>query len=297
MSTDRFKPVEPMPAATLVLVRERAGELQVLLSQKNPKSRFMGGFFVFPGGRIEAADHDQIRWQHHVDLSPRKIRRRIGRPDAVAAAMAAIRETFEETGILLAAADRHNASALQALHARRMSGDLSPEWLQRLVETDNWVIQLSALLRWSRWITPDQMRYRFDTWFFLARMPSDQVCQPDMRETVHAVWLSPKGALQKNLAGEIRLSPPTLITLHEMLTYALLQDLVGAAAQRQWARPLKPRLVADGTEKLIIEPWDPEYRQSQVRIDSKSLRAAVAPVGKSFSRLWYSRGIWKPVAF
>jgi hypothetical protein len=126
-------------------------------------------------------------------------------------------------------------------------------------------------------------------------MPEDQVCTSDMQETVHALWIRPEEALEKNLSGQIPLSPPTLITLHEMLPYNRLGNLAAAAAKRRWGTPLTPRLISDGKEQMIIEPWDPAYRRTKIRIDPAALHAAIAPVGASFSRLWFSGGVWKPV--
>ncbi len=214
---------------------------------------------------------------------------------AVAAAIAAIRETFEESGVLLARRHGHSGGELHTVFDRRLAGELPRGWLQRLVQKEGWIIELSRLFRWSRWVTPEQMRHRYDARFFLARMPDDQVCLPDMQETVNALWIGPEEALHKNLSGKVPLSPPTLVTLHELLAHTRLQNLEDAAARRRWGRPLKPRLVTDGDEKMIVEPWDPEYRRLQIRIDVADLHAGLAPVGTSFSRLWLSGGIWKPV--
>lgn len=290
----------PEPAATVVLARDQEKGLQVLLLKRSAKSRFMGGNYVFPGGRVETADYNVDLWQPHLDLQPDVISRRHGGDltgdEALANAIAAIRETFEEAGVLLAC--RHNpyADELQTVWDRRLAGELSPDWLQKLLRRGQWILQPSRLFSWSRWITPEKMRYRYDTRFFVARMPEDQVCLPDMQETVHSMWISPGEALWNNLAGKIPLSPPTLVTLHEMLPCARLQNLEDAATKRRCSMPLKPRLISDGKEKIILEPWDPEYHRSQVRIDVSALRLKIASVGKSFSRLWFSDGVWIPIA-
>jgi hypothetical protein len=199
--------------------------------------------------------------------------------------------------VLLAHGRKPPSDALQTVRGERLSGILPPDWLQRLVIREGWIIQLSRLFRWSRWITPEQMPYRYDTWFYLARMPEDQVCLPDMRETVHHLWISPGDALRKNLTGEVPLSPPTLLTLHEMLSFDRLQNLVNVATRRSWGNPLKPRLISDGREQVILEPWDPDYGRLQVRMEDLVSDLHVAPVGASFSRLWYSGGVWKPLTY
>ena len=291
--------VVPVPAATVVLVRERQNGLQVLLLKRSTASRFMGGNYVFPGGRVETADDNRQLWEAHLDCAAEEIADRIGGDAAgdqtLAAAVAAIRETFEETGVLFAHGQMSPVDTLRTIHADRLAGQLPPDWLQRLAVKKGWVLELSRLFRWSRWITPEQMRYRYDTWFYLACMPEDQVCLPDMRETVHHRWICPGDALKENLTGKVPLSPPTLLTLHQMLPYARQQSLVDAAACRSWGNPLQPRLISDGGEKIILEPWDPDYHRSQVRIQDLVLSLQVAPVGASFSKLWYSEGVWKPL--
>ncbi len=292
--------VIPLPAATVVLVRERNNELQVLLLKRSAASRFMGGSYVFPGGRVESADENLQLWKAHLDCPAEKIAIRIGGDAAgdqtLATAVAAVRETFEETGVLLAHGHKSPEDLLRTFREARLSGRLPPDWLQRLAVKKGWVIELSRLFRWSRWITPDQMRYRYDTWFFLARMPEDQVCLPDMKETVHHLWISPGDALRNNLSGKVPLSPPTLVTLHQMLPFARQRSLEDAAASRSWGIPMQPRLISEGGKKIILEPWDPDYHRSEVRIQDLVSGVQVAPVGASFSKLWYSEGIWKPLA-
>ena len=287
------------PAATTVVARDQNGKLQILLLQRSAKSRFMAGNYVFPGGLVETADNDDRLWRSHADASPDEIRRRIGDAEidgkALSAAVAAIRETFEEAGLLLAGRRGLPAGERRTLFSRRLAGELPPDWLRQCVVNDDWIIELSRLLRWSRWITPAQMRYRYDTRFFVARMPEAQVFRPGLKETVHGLWISPEEALGKNLSGKIPLSPPTLVTLHEMLPYAGVRQLESAAAKRLRKDPLKPRLITDGGEKVILEPWDPEYHRSRIRIDAANLRKGVAPVGGKFSRLWFAAGVWIPV--
>jgi 8-oxo-dGTP pyrophosphatase MutT (NUDIX family) len=297
---NRPQTVAALPAATVILAREQESELQVLLLRRSTQSRFMGGNYVFPGGVVEKVDEDLDWWQSHADLEPDLVSRRLGGDTTggvpIAAAVAAIRETFEEAGVLLA---DHPAAAdgeLQKVCGRRLAKELAADWLQQLVQKEGWTIALSRLLRWSRWVTPAGMRFRYDTRFFVARMPEDQVCVPDRQEAVDALWVRPAEALERNLTGKIPLSPPTLITLHEMLPYAGLQLLEEAAAKRRWGSPLIPRWISDGSEMIIVEPWDPEYQRPQIRIDAAALRAGIASVGEPFSRLWFSGESWRPVA-
>ena len=140
------------------------------------------------------------------------------------------------------------------------------------------------------------MKRRFDTRFFLAEMPAGQFCRPDDRETVQGLWLSPRQALVSNMAGEVPLSPPTLVTLHELSKYRTLADLQTAAAKRSWGNANQPRLVALPQGAVIVEPWDPLYHQKVIKIDPEDLPASVQPIGTSFSRIWLDQGIWKPIS-
>ena len=139
------------------------------------------------------------------------------------------------------------------------------------------------------------MKRRFDTRFFIATMPSNQFCRPDSRETVEGLWISPKEGLIGNLTGEIPLSPPTLVTLHELIEYSDLKDLQAAGKGRHWDQALLPRLIPLEKGAVIVEPWDPMYSSAEINIYPNDLAASVLPVGESFSRIWFDNGVWKPV--
>jgi hypothetical protein len=140
------------------------------------------------------------------------------------------------------------------------------------------------------------MKRRYDTRFFMATMPTEQVCRPDGRETTHGFWISPEKGLAGNLTGKIPLSPPTLITLHELLQYASLQDLAKETEGRLWGEALLPRMIPLDKGAVIVEPWDPLYSHTNIEIDPVGLRKAVLPIGQPFSRIWHHQGIWRPVA-
>ena len=288
-----------IPAATVVLTREQAGRLEVYLMKRSPKSGFMAGNFVFPGGTVD--DHDQHfkLFNNCCDMTPDEITLRFG-PDltneqALTYCVAAIRETLEEAGIFLADSQGLSTADLARINSLRLAASLKPDWFVKLIENEQWCLTLSTLYRWSHWITPVLMKRRFDTRFFLAEMPAGQFCRPDDRETVQGLWLSPRQGLVGNMAGEVPLSPPTLVTLHELSKYRTVADLQTAAAKRSWGNALQPRLVALPQSAVIVEPWDPLYHQKVIKIDPDDLPAAVLPVGTSFSRIWLDRGIWKPI--
>ena len=286
-------------AATVILTRERAGGLQVYLLQRNPNSGFMGGHYVFPGGVLEPEDYHTRLFQAHSDLDLEALDRRLGggltSARALAFCVAAIRETLEEAGVFLARNEDCFEEQVIELSRLRLTGKLPKGWLVSLVRGTRWRLTLTALSHWSHWITPVLMKRRFDTRFFLAEMPADQICRPDLRETVHGLWESPERALTGNLVGKIPLSPPTLVTLHEMLAYRRLNDLQAASHRRPGDQAILPRWVPLPEGAVIIEPWDPLYREKDIQIDPGRLPGAVLAVGEPFSRIWYDGNIWRPV--
>jgi 8-oxo-dGTP pyrophosphatase MutT (NUDIX family) len=297
--TKKGNPVIPKPAATVILVRQHLDELQVYLLKRSAKSGFMAGNYVFPGGTVDAEDQDSPLWKNWVDLDTNGIVKRLGGnlgvEEALAFSVAAVRETLEEAGVFLANSQKANTQELKRICQLRLTPDLPKKWFQKLAVSEEWTLTLSRLYRWSHWITPQLMSRRFDTRFFLAAMPSNQVCHPDSRETTGGLWINPQKGLAGNLEGKIPLSPPTVITLHELSQYQSLDDLMEAAKVRRWGKPMLPRLIPLEKGAIIVEPWDSLYGHKEIHINIEKLSNAVLPVGKSFSRIWYHDGVWRPV--
>ena len=193
MSADNRPPV-PVPAATVILVREEAGRLQVYLLRRSQTSGFMPGSYVFPGGLVDDRDRDDALWLTHADLAPDVLGERLGQAaggfEALCYGVAAVRETFEEAGVLLARPRFPAQGDFGRACERRLAESPAHGWFTRLVVSDGWVLTLSALSRWARWITPERMPRRFDTRFFVAVLPPGQACLPDMQETTAGIWIS-----------------------------------------------------------------------------------------------------------
>jgi 8-oxo-dGTP pyrophosphatase MutT (NUDIX family) len=263
----------------------------------------MAGNYVFPGGVVDAEDRDFANWRRAVDMDAEGIRRRLAGggltvAEAAAYGVAAIRETVEEAGVLLGHAAGSVAplqETLDAYRRRRKKGG-EDRGFERLVFSNNWRLALSGLSRWSHWITPKRMKRHYDTRFFLAVLPVGQECQPDGCETTKGVWVTPKHGLAANIAGKIPLSPPTLVTLHGLLPFENLDNLLRAADRRPWGPPVHPRLVPMAQGAILVEPWDPMYQRRRIPVEMQDFRRAVLDVGQPFSRLWYDNGIWRPVA-
>lgn len=288
----------PRPASTVVLLREEEKGLQVYLLRRSGRSGFFPGNYVFPGGAVDANDRDGGFWLHHVDLNLMGIESLFGKKPGVeetlAFGIAAIRETFEEAGVLLARRGDADFLNTAPLCEYRMAGNLGKGWLKEWVKAGGRMLSLSSLAAWAHWITPEAFSARFDTRFFLAFMPEAQECAPDTRETTHGIWIQANRALERNVQGDLPLSPPTLVTLQELVEYGCFKDLQAHAAERSWGEPRLPRLIKLPAGAIIIEPWDPMIRE-EIRVEEESLKALVLPVGAPFSRIWLHKGVWRPV--
>jgi 8-oxo-dGTP pyrophosphatase MutT (NUDIX family) len=299
MTEESRKGRQPREAATVILIGEESGRTRVYLLKRSSGSGFFPGSYVFPGGVLDPEDRDDRLWASSVDMDLEGISRRLGGTlagkDALAYGVAAIRETFEEAGVFLAERNGPGGEDLERICGIRREKALPRGWLRERVVSGGWVLGLSRLAPWSHWITPEAFPGRFDTRFFLAFLPEGQECVPDERETVQGIWIGPEKGLAANLAGEIPLSPPTLITLHELLPYRTMAGLKEEVATRQWGEARLPRFIKLPEGAVIIEPWDPMYGE-EIKIDPEALEDAILPVGGPFSRIWLHRGIWRPIS-
>ena len=263
--------------------------MQVYLLRRSSTSPFMPGTYVFPGGGLEDEDRDLSFWIKHVDLAGEQLTHALGgQPERMLPfAVAAFRETWEEAGLLL-------TEPSMAATAREDRPD-GKNAFKQLIQTRRLRLPLSTMGCWRHWITPESMPRRFDTYFFLAPVERDQQCRPDSRETVHGIWITAYEALKRNERGTLPLSPPTLVTLHQMLPYADRDAIMTAVRGRSWLAPIMPRLWPLEKGALIIEPWDPEYECDNIVVDADRLEMDVLPVGTPFSRLWYDGRIFRPV--
>ena len=289
MTAQSRYPARPSPSATLILARRHKAEIEVYLLRRSAASKFMPGTYVFPGGNLEPEDMDVAFWQDHVDLPVEQLEPSLdGAVDRMLPfAVAAIRETWEEAGLLLAGPMKGFSGA------EPVAKNGTP--FTRQIQDGGLGLSISKLGRWHHWITPEQMPRRFDTYFFVAPVRQDQRCRPDNHETVHGTWANPLKALTEHDQGTLPLCPPTLVTLHQLLPFADLDTLVAETRSRSWPAPIMPRLWPLEKGALIIEPWDPDYACESVNVNIDLLEADILPVGAPFSRLWRHRGLCRPV--
>jgi len=271
----------PRPAASLVLLRDGPSGIEALLLERPSEDAVLAGAHVFPGGKLDPEDADDESLSR-VDASPSHLHARLGEPEldprtAAALFVAAIREAFEETGVLLA----RGADEPLAVRARllRREGFSFGEVMARLdLRLDPTLMQ-----PWSRWVTPKvptMMRRRFDTRFFVARLPEGQLIEPDPREAVAADWMTPRLALVRYQDGAIDLAAPQIMTLAHLTRFA---D-VGAALAEAALRPpplIRPEPYETQAGRVICYPGDPDHPVAQ--------RAMPGP-----TRLLFENGRFRP---
>jgi 8-oxo-dGTP pyrophosphatase MutT (NUDIX family) len=212
-------PAVPRDAATVMLLRHSGAGLEVYMLRRKPTMAFAPGAYVFPGGSVDPRDSDeQVAW---AGPDAAEWGRVFDAPPALARALvcAAVRETFEESGVLLAGESADSVVAdttsdeweadRQALLDHSVS-------LAELLARRGLVLRADLLRPWSRWITPVIEPRRFDTRFFAAALPAGQRTRDVGGEAAEVAWLQPGDALATGKRGEIRLFPPTAVTLSEL---------------------------------------------------------------------------------
>lgn len=225
--------VAPRPAATVLLLRDGASTLEVFMVVRHHEIDFASGALVFPGGRVDTGDH-AIAERPDLCPGPEGI-------DAMAMALrvAAIRETFEECGILLARA-RGSDRLIPAERLRDIEGSQRAPLCQGevsfadILATEDLVLATELLVPFAHWITPANQAKRYDTHFFLAVAPEDQVGVHDGSEAVDSVWISTEQALAGVQSGRFKMVFPT----HMNLTKLGRDRTVGAAVASARANPV-----------------------------------------------------------
>jgi 8-oxo-dGTP pyrophosphatase MutT (NUDIX family) len=249
----------PRPAASLVLLRDAPRGLEVLLLERPREDRVLAGARVFPGGKLDPEDADDGVLARF-DVEPAALHARLGEPElearaAAALYVAAVREAFEETGVLLARGiDEATAQRARAL---RRDGVGFGALLARLgLRLDS-----TRMQPWSRWITPmmpSPMRRRFDTRFFVARLPAGQTVVHDPIEAVAADWMGAREAIERYGAGEIDMAAPQIMTLAHLARFADVDAALTAAARRP-PPVIRPQPVEVATGRLLCYPGDPQH--------------------------------------
>ena len=243
-------------AATVALLRDSPAGPEVYLLRRVRGMAFAGGMHVFPGGAVDPADGgaEDLRW---AGPSPAQWARRLGCDEALARALvcAAVRETFEESGVLLAGATPDavlSDVSTDDWEAERAALEAREQSLSQLLAARGLVLRADLLRPLAHWITPELEPRRFDTRFFLARMPPGQVCRAAGTEAEVRLWVRPGDAL----AGGLRMMPPTVAVLEDLAAH---DDVDAALAVERDLRPVLPRVVVGDDEevRLVVDEAAP----------------------------------------
>jgi len=260
-------------AATVLLLRETSGELEVLMMRRGSGLAFMAGMWVFPGGRLDDADASAEALAR-ASVPERAaagagLRARSGEPlpasRALALQVAACRETFEEAGVLLAR-DAHGrpcaTDCVERLQVHRARIVRDPGAFVALLEAERLYLDVASLVYWSHWITPSVEPRRFDTRFFAAAVPDRQAVSADLSELTHHAWVQPARVEEAVASGEIRVVPPTLLTLEDLAESHARHGGLAAMLAAERGRPtpaVMPKIDVRDEAFRVVMPWDPGY--------------------------------------
>lgn len=235
-----------LPAATVILLRDEPAGVATYLMRRTSTMAFAAGMHVFPGGRLDDADLDP-----GVPV--------LGDPGPDRAlVVCAVRETFEETGILLAV-DASGATPVPdaTWEADRRRVLDSADALGAVLRDRGLVIDPALIPMWAHWVTPEAEERRYDVRFFIAAVPPGQEAHDVSGEADRVVWMRPRDALEAYLGGRLAALPPTVASLGQIAAVTRIEDLANHAGNRV-IQPLlpRPRLVGDGLEWDLVDARD-----------------------------------------
>ncbi len=253
----------PRPAATVTLVRDTPRGFEVLMMQRNFQSVFMPGMHVFPGGAVDRHDSSEDIAALCTGLTDADASRKLGiASGGLAYWIAAIRESFEEAGILLACNDQGEIVTLddtvraERFHSYRSRVEHGEHPLSDMLRDEGLQLPLQQMTYFSHWITPIGAPRRYDTRFFVAAAPASQKPLHDNRETINHVWVRPGEALDKNKQKQFDMRTPTVHTLRLFAEHDSVASLVKRMQALGDIPVIEPRIAKSGRRVL---PGDAEY--------------------------------------
>lgn len=274
MSDSIQSPVPIRPAATVMLVDDRP-DLQVFIMERNANTVFAGGMWVFPGGSVDA-DDDPEQFQHisihrtDADASRLMDLSRGG----LAYYIAAIREAFEEAGILLALdrdthelVDLKDTATAARFEVHRQDINDSNRNFVDIIEEENLILDAGQMHYVARWITPEGPPRRFDARFFVTRMPRRQTPIHDDNELVHSTWMSPKEILDRFEREDMVLMSPTLRMVRSLAKFRSADEVIESAATN-----LPDERARVNEQREIVLPGDPGYETADETIENGWMR-------------------------
>ncbi|MDH6517519.1 8-oxo-dGTP pyrophosphatase MutT (NUDIX family) [Streptomyces sp. SAI-135] len=254
-------PAVPRRAATVMLLKDGPAGTVVHMLRRRASMAFAGGAYAYPGGGVDPRDDEhQIHW-----AGPTRAwwAARFGVDETTAQAIvcAAVRETYEEAGVLLAGATPETVvgdttgAEWEADRAALVARELS---FAEFLERRGLVLRSDLLGAWTRWITPEFEPRRYDTWFFVAALPEGQRTRNASTEADRTVWIRPQDAADGYDKGELLMMPPTIATLRQLIPYGTAADALAAAPDRDLTPVLAQARLVDG-EIVLSWPGHDEF--------------------------------------
>lgn len=263
MTKPAAEPGKPVPAASIVIIRDGNAGIEVyMLERHQVPGHAFAGYFVFPGGKVDAED-SSAPWK---ELAPSPA----AHPDH-AFWVAAVRETFEEAGLLFARPANSpalvGAEVVDRLSAAERGADRKGRSARFLEAIRNERLQLAAdeMVHFGHWITPTWVQKRFDTHFFLAAAPASQRENLDQRESAEGVWISPAEGLRQADEGKRNLVAVTRCTLELLAGWPNVAEAM-VAARRRAVVPVQPRMVETAAGKVLRIPVEAGYPRSELPV-------------------------------
>ena len=254
------------PAATVMLLRDTPSGPEVFMQQRNHGSQFVAGLYVFPGGGVDAEDSSGAIFERCTGRTDADASTRLGEASGgLAFWVAALRETFEEAGLLLA----HTADGArlrfddpdeaERFAAHRTSVDSGESTLLDVCVAEDLTLDLGDMHYHSRWITPLGPKRRYDTRFFVAPMPDGQVASKDNREAIADLWISPREAVEQEASGELSMIIPTLASLRDLARHDTVADVLADAEGLKDVPAILPKPIVGPDGRDVLLPGDPGY--------------------------------------
>ncbi|MFD4989028.1 NUDIX hydrolase [Streptomyces sp. NPDC058374] len=262
LTSGELTPATPRRAATVMLLRDEPDGcgVRVHMLRRRASMAFAGGAYAYPGGGVDPRDDRPVRWAGP-SLESWGQRLGVSAAEAQAIVCAAVRETFEEAGVLLAGdgPDRVVADTTgeewEADRAALVAHELS---FADFLDRRGLVLRSDLLAAWARWITPEFEPRRYDTWFFAAALPAGQVTVETSGEADRTEWARPADAAARYDRGELLMMPPTIATLRALLPYtSAAEALAGAAGQD--LTPVVAEAELRGEEVVLTWPGHEEF--------------------------------------
>ena len=263
LASGAVRPAEPRHASTVVLLRDRPDGMQAYLLRRTRTMAFAAGMYVFPGGSVDPRD-ETLADDAWAGPPPAAWAGLLSADEALTKALvcAAVRETFEESGVLLAGTGPDDVVAdttgddWEIDRAALVDHSLS---FAAMLDRRGLMLRADLLRPWAHWITPEVEPKRFDTRFFVAALPTGQRTRDVGGEADRVAWVRPADALAAADSGEMGMLPPTAFTLSELATYDDVAAVLAAGTERD-VKPVLPKIVVgDDDEALLLLPHDEGY--------------------------------------